>query len=29
VVNLSMDAGAGGAYEYPEVHHGICRALSI
>jgi len=29
VVNLSVDAGAGRAYEYPEVHHSICRALSI
>ena len=29
VVNLSVDAGACRAHEYPEVHHRVCRALQI
>jgi hypothetical protein len=28
VVDLSVDAGAGRAYEYSEVHHSVSRALS-
>ena len=29
MVNLSVDAGAGRAHEYPEVHHSVGRALSV